>query len=121
MKIINNGNTSYCTDDYIADKVCDGWFGNGEDRRNRLEAAGYDYDKIQEIVNKKMNSNRLEELRRNHQNMSNYRILKAMITECLSSNDISYVNMILNLAETIVDNATNQNEDEDEDEDEPDD
>ena len=116
MRIINNGNTSYCTDDYIADKVCDGWFGNGEDRRNRLEAAGYDYDKIQEIVNKKVDSKRLEGFRRNIKNMSNYRILKAMIAECLSSNDISYINMIMNLAETIVDNAINQNEDEEEDE-----
>lgn len=123
MRIINDSNTSYCTDDYIADKVCDGWFGNGVERRNRLEAAGYDYDKIQEIVNKKMSSKRLEDFRHNNKNMSNYRILKAMITECLSSNDISYKNMIMNLAEIIVDDAINQNgyEDEDEDEDESDD
>lgn len=113
MRIINN-------DDYIADKVCDGWFGNGVERRNRLEAAGYDYNKIQEIVNKKMSSKMLEDFRRNHKNMSNYRILKAMISECLSSNDISYINMVLNLAETIVDDAINQDEEEEE-EDESDD
>ena len=114
MRIINN-------DDYIADKVCDGWFGNGVERRNRLEAAGYDYDKIQSIVNEKMMTKSMEEIRSRNRNMSNYRILKAMITECISSNDISYINMILNLAETIVDNAINQNEDEDEEEDEEED
>lgn len=116
MRIINNGNTSYCTDDYIADKVCDGWFGNGEDRRNRLEAAGYDYNKIQSIVNEKMMTKSMEEIRSRNKNMSNYRILKAMIAECLSSNDISYRNMILNLAEIIVDDAINQNGYEEEDE-----
>lgn len=114
MRIINN-------DDYIADKVCDGWFGNGVDRRNRLEAAGYDYNKIQGIVNKKMSSKRQEDFRRNHKNMSNYRILKAMITECLSSNDISYITMILKLADIIVGDAINQNEDINEEEDESDD
>lgn len=110
MKIINN-------DDYIADKVCDGWFGNGADRRKRLEAAGYDYNKIQEIVNKKMMTKSMEEIRSRNRNMSNYRILKAMITECINSNDISYITMILQLAEIIVDDVINQNEEEDESDD----
>ena len=102
------------SNDYIADKVCEGWFGNGLDRQKRLEDAGYDYNTIQAIVDEKMMTKSMEEIRSKNRNMSNYRILKAMITECINSNDIWYINMILNLAETIVDDAINQNEDEDE-------
>lgn len=118
MLIKDNEKQSY---DYIAEKVCDGWFGNGLERREKLEDAGYDYNAIQTIVNEKMMAKNMEEIRSRNRNMSNYRILKAMITECLGSNDISYIDMILNLAETIVDNAINQNEDNNEEEDEEDD
>ena len=38
----------------IADEVIAGKWGNGQDRKNRLTAAGYDYQAIQDIVNKKM-------------------------------------------------------------------
>ena len=37
----------------IADEVIAGAWGNGEDRKNRLTKAGYDYNAIQNIVNKK--------------------------------------------------------------------
>lgn len=40
--------------DQIADAVLRGEFGNGEDRRNRLTAAGYNYSEIQAIVNMKL-------------------------------------------------------------------
>lgn len=40
--------------DVIADAVLRGEFGNGEDRRNRLTAAGYNYADIQAIVNMKL-------------------------------------------------------------------
>lgn len=36
----------------IAQEVIDGKWGNGDDRINRLRAAGYDYDAVQNIVNK---------------------------------------------------------------------
>lgn len=36
----------------IAEEVKRGDWGNGEDRKNKLEAAGYDYNAIQDIVNK---------------------------------------------------------------------
>ena len=39
----------------IADEVILGLWGNGAERKHRLEEAGYDYDAIQEIVNKKLN------------------------------------------------------------------
>lgn len=43
------------TDDQIADEVLAGAWGNGEDRKNRLSAAGYDPSNIQNIVNNKLN------------------------------------------------------------------
>ena len=39
------------TIDELAQEVIDGKWGNGEDRRKRLEEAGYDYDKVQDKVN----------------------------------------------------------------------
>lgn len=39
----------------IAEEVKAGLWGNGEDRKNRLEAAGYDYNIIQGIVNASYN------------------------------------------------------------------
>ena len=38
----------------IADEVIRGDWGNGQDRKNRLTAAGYDYSAIQAIVNRKL-------------------------------------------------------------------
>lgn len=42
------------TDDEIADEVILGLWGNGAERKQRLEEEGYDYDAIQEIVNQKL-------------------------------------------------------------------
>jgi GH25 family lysozyme M1 (1,4-beta-N-acetylmuramidase) len=42
------------TNEEIADEVIRGLWGNGEDRVKRLTNAGYDYNAIQAIVNKKM-------------------------------------------------------------------
>lgn len=41
------------TNEQIASEVIAGAWGNGEDRRNRLTAAGYDYSAIQAIVNQR--------------------------------------------------------------------
>lgn len=38
----------------IADEVIAGAWGNGDDRRNRLASAGYDYNAVQAIVNRKL-------------------------------------------------------------------
>lgn len=35
----------------VAKEVLDGKWGNGVDRRERLTKAGYDYEKVQSIVN----------------------------------------------------------------------
>lgn len=40
----------------VADEVMAGAWGNGQDRRERLTAAGYDYNAVQNIVNAKMTS-----------------------------------------------------------------
>ena len=42
----------------IADEVIAGKWGNGDDRRNRLSNAGYDYGAIQSIVNAKLHPSR---------------------------------------------------------------
>lgn len=39
----------------VAEEVINGEWGNGEERKERLSAAGYDYDKIQKAVNELMN------------------------------------------------------------------
>lgn len=39
----------------IANEIINGQWGNGEDRKKRLADAGYNYDEIQAIVNKKLN------------------------------------------------------------------
>jgi hypothetical protein len=39
--------------DEIADEVIDGKWGNGTERKQRLEAAGYDYSEVQSLVNRK--------------------------------------------------------------------
>lgn len=43
----------------IADKVLRGEFGNGEERKKRLEELGYDYDYIQEMAGKSHQGHRL--------------------------------------------------------------
>lgn len=39
----------------IADEVIAGKWGNGEDRKNRLAQAGYNYSEVQALVNQKLN------------------------------------------------------------------
>lgn len=38
----------------IADEVIEGKWGNGDERRKRLTEAGYDYRKVQDVVNQKL-------------------------------------------------------------------
>ena len=42
------------SNDQIADEVLEGKWGNGEERKKRLTDAGYDYQAVQDIVNKKL-------------------------------------------------------------------
>lgn len=49
-----NNDTTKKSNDEIANEVIHGKWGNGEDRKKRLTKAGYDYNVIQSIVNKKL-------------------------------------------------------------------
>lgn len=54
----NNNNNSISnkkSNEEIADEVINGQWGNGEERKQRLINAGYDYNTIQSIVNQKLN------------------------------------------------------------------
>ena len=51
---LNDNQNIEKTKDAIADEVVLGLWGNGEERKQRLEESGYDYDAIQEIVNEKL-------------------------------------------------------------------
>lgn len=44
------------TNEEIAKEVIQGKWGNGDERKKKLTAAGYDYDKVQEIVRRLMNT-----------------------------------------------------------------
>ena len=45
------------TNEEIADEVIRGEWGNGDERKQRLTGAGYDYNVVQQIVNEKLNVN----------------------------------------------------------------
>ena len=53
-KASNITNSNKKSNETIANEVIKGLWGNGTDRKNKLTAAGYDYDTIQAIVNKKL-------------------------------------------------------------------
>ena len=57
-KILNKSQTTVKADkksnEEIAKEVIKGLWGNGQERKNRLKAAGYDYTAVQAIVNKLM-------------------------------------------------------------------
>ena len=50
----SNSNSNRKSNETIANEVIQGKWGNGQDRKNRLQAAGYDYSAIQAIVNRKL-------------------------------------------------------------------
>lgn len=60
QKIVNNKLRDKSSDinkksnEELADEVIQGSWGNGEERKSKLIAAGYDYDAIQKIVNSKL-------------------------------------------------------------------
>lgn len=55
----NNSSTKKKTNAEIAKEVVAGKWGNGEDRKKKLKAAGYDYEAIQKEVNKLMTATSL--------------------------------------------------------------
>ena len=55
----------------IADQVLAGSWGNGDDRRARLQAAGYDYATIQAIVNQKLGGGSSAPARKSNEQVAN--------------------------------------------------
>lgn len=56
--VVNSNPTSQPirkSNEEIAEEVKQGLWGNGDDRKNRLSAAGYDYNTVQNIVNESYN------------------------------------------------------------------
>ena len=57
----NSGNTTpKKSNEQIAEEVIQGKWGNGQDRKIRLQNAGYDYNTIQNIVNQKLGTNTIK-------------------------------------------------------------
>ena len=52
--IVYDRKDSFKSNSVVADEVIDGLWGNGEDRKNKLTEAGYNYKVIQTIVNEKL-------------------------------------------------------------------
>lgn len=52
--VVDNTSTSLKDINTIADEVIAGNWGNGEDRKNRLTQAGYNYSEVQALVNQKL-------------------------------------------------------------------
>ena len=57
---INVGNIKKKTNEEIAEEVLAGKWGNGADRKKRILLAGYNYNRIQEIVNAKLKVNNIK-------------------------------------------------------------
>lgn len=51
LLISGKGTIYYTSVEQIAKEVIQGKWGNGEDRKQKLEAAGYDYNMVQQRVN----------------------------------------------------------------------
>lgn len=51
---VNSSSSNKKSNDELADEVIRGNWGNGEERKNKLTGAGYDYGTIQKIVNNKL-------------------------------------------------------------------
>lgn len=54
LKTSGGSTSSKKSNEEIANEVIAGKWGNGTDRKNRLTSAGYDYNAVQDIVNKKL-------------------------------------------------------------------
>ena len=58
--LIKDGNIKKKTDEEIAEEVLTGKWGNGEERRKKILLAGYNYKRVQEIVNAKIKVNKIK-------------------------------------------------------------
>lgn len=58
-KYTGESTTSKKSNEEVAKEVIDGKWGNGEERKNRLTQAGYNYSDVQAIVNKLLSGNKV--------------------------------------------------------------
>ena len=58
---VENNQTPSLSIEHVAKEVLSGKWGNGDERKKKLEAAGYDYIKVQAEVNKLSNSSSISE------------------------------------------------------------
>lgn len=58
----SSGASSKKSNEEIANEVIQGKWGNGNNRKNKLTSAGYDYEAIQNIVNQKLSKKSNEEI-----------------------------------------------------------
>lgn len=79
------------TIDQLAQEVLAGKWGNGADRRNRLEAAGYDYEAVQAAVNAKKNPTTTTTTKKESTVMVELRKL----SEGMTGNDVRQAMLIL--------------------------
>jgi LysM repeat protein len=56
-ELVSSNNGSKKSNDEIATEVIRGDWGNGQERKDRLSSAGYDYSAIQSIVNARLSNN----------------------------------------------------------------
>lgn len=62
LNTTSNNENSKKSNEEIANEVIAGQWGNGNDRKNKLTSAGYDYETIQNIVNQKLSKKSNEEI-----------------------------------------------------------
>lgn len=62
LNITSNNENSKKSNEEIANEVIKGIWGNGNDRKNKLTNAGYDYNTIQKLVNQKLSKKSNEEI-----------------------------------------------------------
>ena len=62
LNITSNNENSKKSNEEIANEVIKGIWGNGNDRKNKLTSAGYDYRAIQKLVNQKLNKKSNEDI-----------------------------------------------------------
>lgn len=94
------------TNDQLADEVIAGQWGNGEDRKNRITQAGYNYNAVQNAVNAKLSKKSNDEIAREviagkwgngddrKQRLTsagyNYAVIQAIVNKLMSANKAVY-------------------------------
>lgn len=83
------------TNEEIAKEVIDGKWGNGEERKQKLTAAGYNYNDVQNIVNKLMENKKIYYTVKSGDNLTNIaRQYGTTVNQLVAWNNIKNPNLI---------------------------